>query len=125
MSDRGRVTGIGGVFFRASDPAALQKWYVEHLGLPDAGDGTVVFDCTSNDAHGMTVWSPFERDSEYFGRLDQASMLNFRVDDLDALLAKLQAAGVEVLPKREDYDYRRFAWIVDPEGNRVELWEPK
>lgn len=125
MTDRGRVTGIGGVFFRASDTAALQRWYVEHLGLPESGDGYVAFDCSASGEHGTTVWSPFERNSEYFGRLDQQSMVNYRVDDLDALLEKLQAAGVEIDPKRENHEFGRFAWIVDPEGNRVELWEPK
>ena len=124
MTQRGRVTGVGGIFFRANDPAALQRWYVEHLGLPES-DGYVSFECGKNSEHGVTAWSAFERESEYFGELKQQCMINYRVDDLDALLERLSAEGVQIVPNREDYDYGRFAWIVDPEGNRVELWEPK
>ncbi|MBV9271272.1 MAG: VOC family protein [Candidatus Eremiobacteraeota bacterium] len=125
MKNRGRVIGIGGVFFRSSDPDALQRWYVEHLSLPEDPNSGVVFECGKNSEHGITVWSPFERDTEYFGRPDQQCMFNYRVENLDTLLERLRAEGVEIDPKREDYDYGRFAWIVDPEGNRVELWEPK
>jgi len=125
MSRGGRVTGIGGVFFRADDPDALQRWYVEHLRLPEGDESGVMFQCGENAEHGMTIWAPFERGSEYFGNLKQQSMINYRVDDMDALLERLRAEGVEIDPKREDHDYGRFAWIVDPEGNRVELWEPK
>jgi len=121
-----RATGIGGVFFRCPDPKATQAWYVEHLGLPQDGDGYVVFrwaDDPQTDG-GSAVWAPFDPSTEYFGASTQPFMVNFRVDDIDALVAKLEAAGVEVLPKREDAEYGRFAWIVDCDGRRVELWQP-
>jgi predicted enzyme related to lactoylglutathione lyase len=116
-----RVTGIGGVFLRAQDPAALNTWYAEHLGIPgDPGAGEVW-----QQEAGPTVWSGFEADTDYFGRRDQAWMVNFRVRDLDAMLAQLRAAGAAVDEKVEEYDYGRFGWATDPEGNRFELWEPE
>jgi predicted enzyme related to lactoylglutathione lyase len=113
-----RVTGIGGVFFRARDPKALTDWYAEHLGVPVAGDGFVVFPESRN-----TVWSPFEESTEYWPSQKQA-MVNFTVSDLDAMLAQLREAGVEVDEKVEDLEFGRFGWAVDPEGNRFELWQP-
>ncbi len=122
-----RVTGIGGVFVRAKDPVALAAWYAEHLGVPTERYGGATFhwsNGSSTDLHGSTTWAPFPRDTRYFGRLSQQAMINFRVDDLDGLLAALRDAGVEVLDEIEDSEFGRFAWCVDPEGNRVELWEP-
>lgn len=116
----GRVTGIGGVFFRSADPEALNAWYAEHLGTR-APAGT---DAPWEQDAGPTVWSAFAADTDYFGCPEQAWMVNFRVDDLDAILARLRAAGVEVELKVEDYPYGRFGWIRDPEGNRIELWQP-
>jgi predicted enzyme related to lactoylglutathione lyase len=116
-----RVTGIGGVFFRAKDPEGLTAWYGRLLGV-DNPDGPYLPWITDG---GMTVWSGFDIDTDYFGRRDQMFMINFRVSNLDAMLAQLRAEGVEVLDKVEDYDYGRFGWAVDPEGNRFELWEPK
>ncbi|RDV40131.1 VOC family protein [Bradymonadaceae bacterium TMQ3] len=119
-----RVTGIGGIFFRATDPEALRAWYVEHLGLPDI-DGYVIFqnkDETQPDAY--SIWAPFKNDTEYFGSARQAFMINFRVDNLDAMLTRLRDAGVEVDAKIEDSEFGRFGWAVDPEGHRFELWEP-
>ena len=110
------VLGIGGVFFRARDPDALHAWYRANLGVPE-----VVFTAESGD---VTVWSTFAADTEYFGRQDQQSMLNYRVRDLDAMLAQLRAAGAEVDENVEDSEYGRFGWATDPEGNRFELWEP-
>jgi predicted enzyme related to lactoylglutathione lyase len=115
-----RVTGIGGVFFRARDPEALMAWYAEHLGLDPGEGGSVLFRAGAGDA---TVWAPFSQDTEYFGGPAQW-MVNFRVSDLDAMLQQLRHAGVEVEDKTEDYDYGRFGWARDPEGNRIELWEP-
>jgi predicted enzyme related to lactoylglutathione lyase len=115
----GRATGIGGVFFRARDPAALQAWYTEQLGLP-LEDGTVVL----RPAGGAVVWSPFREDTDYFGPSGQGSMVNYRVDDLDAVLERLRAAGTEVDERVVEEEYGRFGWAVDPEGNRFELWEP-
>jgi predicted enzyme related to lactoylglutathione lyase len=121
----GRATGIGGVFIRASDPDALKRWYVERLGLPAEG-GPIVFRWRERDAdgEGLTVFGIFPEDTDYFGSRRQAAMINFRVEDLDGLLADLRDAGVELAAGIEEHDNGRFAWIVDPEGNRVELWEP-
>jgi predicted enzyme related to lactoylglutathione lyase len=109
------MTGIGGVFFRARDPEALKAWYAEHLGL-------------STDAplreEGPLVWSPFRQDTDYFGPSGQQWMVNYRVNDLDAVLARLREAGAEVDEKMQEESYGRFGWAVDPEGNRFELWEP-
>jgi catechol 2,3-dioxygenase-like lactoylglutathione lyase family enzyme len=122
-----RVTGIGGIFFKARDPEALGAWYKERLGFPVQPDGSVIFEWRDKDQPeeiGMTVWSPFKQDTKYFEPSTAPFMLNLRVDDLDAVLAALAAEGVTIDPKREEYDYGRFAWIMDPEGNRIELWEP-
>lgn len=116
-----RVIGVGGVFLKAQDPKALSSWYAQHLGIPQGEDGSLFFD--GPESAGMTVFSHFPQDTKYFGSGEQKAMLNFRVDDLDALLGALAVAGVTIDPKREDNLYGRFAWIVDPEGNRVELWE--
>jgi catechol 2,3-dioxygenase-like lactoylglutathione lyase family enzyme len=123
-----KVTGLGGVFVRARDPKRLTAWYAEHLGLPVTEWGGVVFvwdECPAPEGHGATVWSLFPPDTEYFGGSEQAAMLNFRVDDLDALLAELAAKGVWIDAKRQEEANGRFAWIKDGEGNRVELWEPR
>ena len=122
-----RVTGIGGIFFKSKDPKALTEWYATHLGIPMGEHGEVVF--TWHDAEnpvedGMTIWAPFPADTEYFGPAKNAFMINYRVDDMDALLEALTVEGVEIDPKRDDSEYGRFAWVIDPEGNRVELWEP-
>jgi predicted enzyme related to lactoylglutathione lyase len=123
-----KATGLGGVFLRARDPKKLTAWYAEHLRLPVKDWGGVVFvwdECAAPEGHGATVWSLFPADTEYFGEGEQETMLNFRVDDLDALLEELAKKGVWVDPKRQDEANGRFAWIRDGEGNRVELWEPR
>lgn len=122
-----RVTGIGGVFFRSKDPPTMNAWYKKHLGLPVGDDGSTTFRWREADEPhrpGVTAWAAFEAGTEYFGKPTQQWMVNYRVDDLDALLEGLQHAGVEIVPHREEYVYGKFAWIVDPDGNRVELWEP-
>jgi catechol 2,3-dioxygenase-like lactoylglutathione lyase family enzyme len=130
-----RVTGIGGIFLRARDPKSLTAWYAKHLGitLSDYGGATFLWSRGIQpdevpDSTGSTIWSLFPEDTPYFGtgneKGQQQAMVNYRVDDLDALLAQLTAAGVTIDPHREDADYGRFAWIVDPEGNRIELWQP-
>jgi predicted enzyme related to lactoylglutathione lyase len=121
----GRVTGLGGVFFKADDPKRLSSWYETHLGLKGE-DGSVFFRWRERDADapGMTVWSIFPRDSGYFDPSRAPFMLNYRVDDLDAILERLRAEGVTIDDRREDSQYGRFAWIMDPEGNRIELWQP-
>ena len=116
-----RVTGIGGVFQRAGVAANLLEWYAEHLGMEVGEWGPNPFEWTPG---GSTTWAVFDRDSDYFGRPEQAFMVNFRVADLDAMLAQLRAAGVEVIDALEESEFGRFGWAVDPEGNRFELWEP-
>ena len=116
-----KVVGVGGVFLKARDPKALSAWYVEILGVP-TGEGGMIFE--GPESAGMTVFAHFPAETKYFGDGPQGFMVNFRVDDLDQLLKKLEAAGVRIDPKRESYDYGHFAWIWDPEGNRIELWQP-
>ena len=118
-----RVTGIGGFFFRASDPKALAAWYERHLGVTQTP--------TSYGAEpwrqeaGPTVFAPFKADTKYFGRATQQWMINFRVRDLDAIVAQLTGAGIVVDVDREVYPNGRFARLADPEGNPIQLWEPK
>ena len=121
-----RITGIGGVFFRARDPKALAAWYAQHLGiqLTDWGGAQFLWPDEVPPTTGSTAWSLFPADTKYFGPGSQSAMVNYRVDDLDALLAQLAAANVPIDPHREDSSYGRFAWITDPEGNRLELWQP-
>jgi catechol 2,3-dioxygenase-like lactoylglutathione lyase family enzyme len=119
-----RATGIGGVFFRSPDPERLYRWYERHLGIRRDGDTAVVLRWADDSPAGSTVFAIFPSDTSYFGPDGQSFMVNFRVHDLDGLLARLAAAGVKIDPRREDFPYGRFAWIVDPDGNRVELWEP-
>jgi predicted enzyme related to lactoylglutathione lyase len=121
-----RVTGIGGVFLRSSDPKAMARWYAEKLGITLSDFNGAAFQWSDEvpAGTGMTAWSAFPQDTEYFGEDRQAVMVNYRVDDLDELLRSLTAAGVWVDPKREDQSYGRFAWIKDCDGNRVELWQP-
>jgi predicted enzyme related to lactoylglutathione lyase len=114
------VQGVGGVFFRASDPDALRGWYAEHLGI-DMEDFGTIFTAKDGD---QTVWAPFPADTTYFGMGGQHLMVNFRVRDLDAMLAQLRAAGVDVDDRVERMEYGLFAWATDLEGNRFELWEP-
>lgn len=119
-----RVIGVGGVFFKARDPLALAAWYREHLGVPvEAGQTYGVFH--SGGAGEQTVWSAFAADTNYFGSGPGSSMVNYRVRNLDAMLAQLRAAGATVEAKIEQYENGRFGWAADPEGNRFELWEPR
>lgn len=124
--DRERVTGIGGVFFKAQDPASLQAWYVEHLGVPVSDDGTVVLEWRELDPDrpASTVFAPFASDTAYFAPSTQPYMFNFRVVDMDRMLAQLRSDGCQVVGGPDDTDFGRFAWILDPEGNKIELWEP-
>jgi predicted enzyme related to lactoylglutathione lyase len=123
MSDnRQRVTGIGGVFRRTADPAALAAWYGRHLGLDiDTSYQGTSFD---DEPGRYAVWAAFPADTDYFGESGQAFMVNYRVTDLDAMLAQLRADGVRVVDRIEDAEYGRFGWAYDPEGNRFELWQP-
>ncbi len=122
-----RVTGIGGVFFKSrADSAALAAWYHQHLGLPIESFGGAVLRWPDDEAAdgGLTVWHVAAPESRWFSPSDAAFMINYRVDDLGEMLARLRAAGVEVVGGPESHENGKFAWIMDPEGNKVELWEP-
>src|SRR3954454_8992272 len=116
-----RVTGIGGVSQRAGQPASLQSWYAQHLGIDLADWGGKPFEWTPG---GSTTWALFDQDTGDFGRPEQAFMATFRVPEPDAMLAQLRLPGVEVLDAVEESEDGRFGWAVDPEGPRFELWEP-
>ena len=123
-----RVTGVGGVFFLSSDDAkGLSSWYQAHLGirLEDFGGAILKWDDDSAEDNGMTVWHVAERGSEWFKPSDASFMINYRVDDLEEMVAQLNAAGIEILRGPEYHENGVFAWIMDPEGNKIELWEPK
>ena len=123
----GKVIGVGGVFFRSPDPARLGNWYRDSLGLSVESWGDThgtSFAPADMPKNSFTVWSAFTADTKYFGEASQSFMINLVVDDLDAALARVKEAGGEVLPDREEHDFGRFGWIIDPDGNRVELWEP-
>ncbi len=115
-----RVTGIGGIFLRARDPEALRSWYEANLGITVSEWGGHVFEAVPGTS---TVWSLFPGDTGYWPD-EQQVMVNYRVDDLDAMLQQLRAAGAEVDEKVEEQEFGRFGWAVDPEGNRFELWQP-
>lgn len=120
-----RVTGIGGIFFKARDPKILAEWYRVHLGLPvEPWGGAAIRWGSADNPAGTTIWSPMPADSAQFGSGRAGFMVNFRVADLDALLAALRAEGCDVEARVDDSDYGRFGWVTDPEGNRVELWQP-
>lgn len=126
-TEPGRVIGVGGLFFKSADRDRLYSWYAENLGIIGVKEG-FQFKWRSHDKPEIehcTVWSIFPRDSNYFDPSRAPFMINYIVDDLDAILAKLVSDGVNVAPKREDCDYGRFAWIFDPDGNKIELWEPR
>jgi glyoxylase I family protein len=118
-----KVTGIGGIFFRAQNPEALGRWYRDHLGIDPV---PTTYDQSGwRQQAGPTAFAPFARDTDYFGRPEQSWMVNFRVPDLDAMVRQLRAAGIEVAVDPEQYPNGRFARLKDPEGNPVELWQPE
>ncbi|HET6979035.1 MAG TPA: VOC family protein [Pyrinomonadaceae bacterium] len=122
-----RITGIGGVFFKTSnDRAALVAWYEKHLGMSLENFGGAILrwpDDKAND-EGLTVWHVADKDSKWFSPSDSAFMINYRVDNLDEMIAQLRAGGVEIHQGPESHENGKFAWIMDPDGNKVELWEP-
>jgi predicted enzyme related to lactoylglutathione lyase len=122
-----RVTGIGGIFFKARDPVALRAWYRKHLGVDVLDWGGAAFRWTDDDGKpvgGTTIWSVSEQGGDHFAPSTASFMVNYRVADLRALLAALQAEGCNVLDRTDDSEYGKFGWVIDPEGNKVELWEP-
>ncbi len=124
---KGKVLGVGGVFFRSPDAGRLAAWYRDTLGLEIEAWGTTHGTSFSPEAmppNAFTVWSIFASDTEYFGDLKQTFMINLVVDDLDAALQNVYKGGGDVISEKEEHDFGRFGWIIDPDGNRVELWEP-
>jgi len=122
-----RVTGIGGVFFKAKDPAALWAWYKEHLGIDVQAWGGASFDWVDengNPTKGTTAWLIGGSESGQFAPSTAPFMINYRVADLPALLEALRSEGCDVLDKTDDSEYGKFGWVMDPEGNKVELWQP-
>lgn len=122
-----RVTGLGGMFFKSRDPKKTLDWYRSHLGIDSEDWGGFAFQWLERDQPeevGYTVWSAFPEDTKHFAPGQQSFMVNFRVDDLDGLIAALKTEGVEVVGGIEQHENGKFAWILDPEGRKVELWEP-
>jgi predicted enzyme related to lactoylglutathione lyase len=122
-----RVRGIGGVFFKSENPEALRAWYVRHLGIVSEGENGAIFKWNQPDSpsqENCTVWGIFPSTTEYFGKTKASLMVNYVVNDLHATLKALRDEGVWVDSKVEEYDYGRFGWILDLDGNRIELWEP-
>lgn len=121
-----RVSGLGGIFFKSNDPAALREWYAKHLGLYSDQYGAILRWRHKDEAErfGHTVWSPFPPASQYFEPTSAPFMLNFRVADLRAMLDQLRAAGAWVDDRIEETEYGAFGWFRDPDGTRIELWQP-
>jgi len=122
-----KVTGIGGVFFKSKgDRAALAAWYQKHLGMPLESWGGAILRWPNDKGTdgGLTVWNLAGSDSKWFSPSESPLMINYRVDDLDAMLAQLSAAGVEIVGGPESHENGKFAWIMDPDGNKLELWQP-
>lgn len=121
-----RVTGIGGIFFKSKNPEKLREWYSTHLGIKSDRHGGIFTwrDHESPDRESMTVWNPFKEDTKYFQPSEKDFMFNYRVENLRALVEELKMEGVTVVGEVEEYEYGKFGWIIDPEGNKIELWEP-
>jgi len=125
LEQRGRILGIGGVFFKSANRAQMREWYSKHLGLADKGGGAMLPWREHDDPQKehVTVWTIFPATTDYFPAT-QAFMINYIVDDMDALLDRLKQEGVKIDPKRMDESYGHFAWIYDQDGNKIELWQP-
>jgi predicted enzyme related to lactoylglutathione lyase len=122
-----RITGIGGVFFKSkNDRAALEAWYQKHLGMSLEAWGGAILRWPDDKAEdkGLTVWTVAEKESKWFSPSDSSFMINYRVDNLDEMIAQLRAGGVEIIQGPESHENGKFAWLMDPDGNKVELWEP-
>ena len=122
-----RVTGVGGIFFKAKDPPALQAWYKNHLGIDVQPWGGAAFEWTDSEGKpvaGTTAWSIVSEKSTQFEPGSASFMVNYRVEDLEALVKALREEGCNVLDKVDDSEYGKFGWVIDPEGNKIELWQP-
>jgi len=122
-----KVTGIGGIFFKCKDPKKVNEWYKTHLGFETSPYGTTFEWHQAEDStkKGSTTWSPFAETTKYFEPSTKDFMINYRVENLEALVERLKTEGVTIVDKIETYDYGKFVHILDVEGNKVELWEPK
>lgn len=124
-----RVTGVGGIFFKTEDPKKIKEWYGKHLGLPidEYGASFKWIDPEHPDAKvpALTAWSPFKSDTTYFNPSEKSYMFNYRVENLVELLKILKKEGVEIVGEMQEFSYGKFGWIMDPDGNKIELWEPK
>jgi len=125
-SERGRILGVGGIFFKSANPQQAREWYGKHLGLVSKGGSAMMpwREKDNPDKEHVTVWTVFPGNTKYFEPSQASFMVNYIVDDMDALLERLQKEGVKIDPKRQDEAYGRFAWIYDPDGNKIELWQP-
>ena len=121
---KNRVTGIGGFFFKTKDPDHIKNWYKDHLGLNTDQWGCTFWWRDEDGNKCSTQWSPFKEDTKYFAPSEKQFMMNFRVENLTELLAALKEEGVTIVGEVEEYEYGKFGWILDPEGNKIELWEP-
>lgn len=122
-----RVTGIGGIFFKAGDPDAMRAWYRKHLGIDVQDWGGAAFrwaDAAGNPTGGTTIWNISDGSGDYFAPSTSSFMVNYRVADLDALVGELRKDGCNVLDRTEESEFGKFGWVIDPEGNKIELWEP-
>ncbi len=119
-----RVTGLGGLFFKTKNPDKIKTWYGKHLGLPVDDYGCTFWWKDKQENNCSTQWSPFKEDTNYFKPSKKQFMINFRVENLVELLKTLKEEGVTIVGEIEEYDYGKFGWILDPEGNKIELWEP-
>jgi predicted enzyme related to lactoylglutathione lyase len=117
-----KVLGVGGVFFKSPDPARLRKWYAQWLGVP-AEEYGAMFSPETMPSGGMTIWNPFAATTDYFAPSPAPFMINLVVDDMDGALAQVREGGATVV-RSEDSDFGRFGWFIDPDGNKVELWQP-
>lgn len=119
-----RVTGLGGIFFKSKDPDAAKNCYKKHLGLETDNYGCSFWWKDAEGKDCLTQWSPMNEDTEYFEPSKKQFMMNFRVENLEELLEQLKKEGVQVMEKVESFDYGKFGWVIDPDGNKIELWEP-
>jgi predicted enzyme related to lactoylglutathione lyase len=120
-----RVTGLGGIFFKSKEPKGIKNWYEKHLGV---GETTFQWNDLNNKNNpkvpAQTIWSPFKHDTDYFSPSEKSFMFNYRVNDLEVLISKLKSEGVSVVGSVESFPYGKFGWVMDPDGNKIELWEP-
>lgn len=123
---KGKVTGLGGIFFKSEDPKKLKEWYSQNLNFPTDEYGHPFAWRWPNDPEkiGYTQWSVFEKETKYLDPAKKDFMINFRVENIEALIEEMRENGLQIVGEMEEYDYGKFAWVIDPEGNKIELWEP-